>query len=78
MPQTPTPPPTTPSSPSTPGSKPSSDEADWRRRKRLAAVFGDVLPDTTSDERELGSAGRSDEADRGDRWLREQVPPHHG
>ena len=45
------------------------------RRRRLAAVFGDVLPDTTTDERdaEEPEAGRSDED-----WLKSQVPPHHG
>ena len=47
-----------------------------QRRKRLADVFGDPMPDTTSDEREPES-GRSRE-DAGERWLREQVPPHHG
>jgi len=39
----------------------SRDESPWRRRRRLAAVFGDVLPETTQDEREpepvLMSAG---------------------
>ena len=29
-------------------------ESEWERKRRLAAVFGDVLPDTTSDEREPG------------------------
>lgn len=47
-------------------------EADWQRRKRLAAAFGDVLPDTTSDERDEDEGGTSEE------WLRRQVPPHHG
>ncbi|MCH1865282.1 hypothetical protein [Nocardioides sp. CFH 31398] len=52
-------------------------ESDWQRRKRLAEVFGDVLPDTTGDEREPGDAkGRAGSAN--DRWLIEQVPPHHG
>jgi hypothetical protein len=51
-------------------------ETDWERRRRLAEVFGDVLPDTTSDERGQGTEA-SDE-DAGDRWLRAQVPPHHG
>ncbi|MBW0275256.1 hypothetical protein ATM97_28690 [Nocardia sp. MH4] len=37
---------------------------------RLARIFGDVLPETTGDER----GGRSDN----DEWLRSQVPPHHG
>ncbi len=49
--------------------------SEWRRRQRLAEVFGDVLPDTTSDERDPEpNAGE----DAGDRWLRAQVPPHHG
>jgi|tagenome__1003787_1003787.scaffolds.fasta_scaffold20280140_2 hypothetical protein len=52
-----------------------ADESDWQRRRRLAAVFGEVLPDTTSDERE-DAAGGDDDAQ--DRWLRNQVPPHHG
>lgn len=54
---------------------PTPVESDWQRRKRLAEVFGDVLPETTTDER--------DDSDRGDesaseRWLKSQVPPHHG
>jgi hypothetical protein len=51
------------------------------RRRRRARVFGDVLPDSTGDERgdgwgdpEPGSNGR----DPGEEWLRGQVPPHHG
>jgi hypothetical protein len=51
-----------------------SDESDWARRRRLEAVFGDVLPETT-DERDPEAP--SDE-DAGDLWLRAQVPPHHG
>jgi hypothetical protein len=51
-------------------------ESEWERRRRLAEVFGDVLPDTTTDERDDSTteAGESSE----DRWLRHQVPPHHG
>ena len=49
------------------------DESAEARRRRIAAVFVEVLPDTTADERD--PAGRDD---RGDGWLREQVPPHHG
>ena len=51
-------------------------EADWRRKRRLAEVFGDALPDTTADERDPAEV--SEAADRGDTWLKEQVPPHHG
>jgi hypothetical protein len=52
-------------------------ETDWERRRRLARVFGDVEPDTTSDERDPEQpAGEGDSA--GDRWLKAQVPPHHG
>ncbi|MFD3748617.1 hypothetical protein [Nocardia sp. NPDC058633] len=40
---------------------------------RLARIFGDVLPETTGDERGEGSRGSG-----GDEWLRSQVPPHHG
>lgn len=50
-------------------------ESEEARRRRIAAVFGEVLPDTTSDERDAGGPdGRGD----GDSWLRAQVPPHHG
>lgn len=60
---------------SRPGS--SRPESEWERKRRLAEVFGDALPDTTSDERDdaedraAGGAGN-------DQWLRAQVPPHHG
>jgi hypothetical protein len=50
-------------------------EPEWQRRRRLAAVFGDVLPETTSDERDPDAA---DSEAAGERWLRAQVPPHHG
>ena len=56
---------------------PTTDESEWQRRQRLAAVFGDVLPDTTSDERDADAAPESDD-DAQDQWLRRQVPPHHG
>jgi hypothetical protein len=51
------------------------EEADWERRRRLAAVFGEVLPETTSDEREPEAEGAAAESDA---WLKSQVPPHHG
>jgi hypothetical protein len=58
----------------TPGEKTTRDEVE--RKRRLAEVFGDVLPDTTSDEREQQSDA-ADESAR-DSWYRDQVPPHHG
>lgn len=49
------------------------------RRRRLAEAFGDPLPDSTRDDRPegWGEQGRSAER-RGDDWLRDEVPPHHG
>ena len=40
--------------------------------KRLGEVFGDVLPETTSDERDPERR-----RDSGDRWYEENRPPHH-
>jgi hypothetical protein len=48
-------------------------ETEWERKRRLAAVFGDVLPETTTDERD-----EKDDSGRSDDWLKSQVPPHHG
>jgi len=50
------------------------------RRRRLAEIFGDVLPDQTSDDAEASGdrvGGRSAEKAQED-WLKSQVPPHHG
>lgn len=58
---------------------PERDDAHARaaRRRRLAEVFGDDLPDQTSDD-----APETQPRDGGDEsseeWLRRQVPPHHG
>lgn len=43
-------------------------------RRRREQVFGDVLPDTTSDDRDDDREGRGGNDD----WLRSNVPPHHG
>jgi hypothetical protein len=44
------------------------------RKRRLAEVFGDVLPDQTRDDQAPeGEGTRSN-----DQWLKDQVPPHHG
>ena len=50
-------------------------ETDWQRKRRLTAVFGDVLPETTSDEREPETDERESASEA---WLKAQVPPHHG
>jgi hypothetical protein len=50
------------------------------RRKRLAEIFGEVIPEQTSDdahEAEGGAERRTEEKAQED-WLRRQVPPHHG
>lgn len=47
---------------------------DWETKRRLAEIFGDVLPSTTSDDRDESGQGESGS----EAWLRRQVPPHHG
>ncbi|MER7013331.1 hypothetical protein ABT324_18080 [Saccharopolyspora sp. NPDC000359] len=42
------------------------------RRRKLAEIFGDVLPETTSDDRSDRAPAEDDE-----RWYRENRPPHH-
>ena len=50
------------------------------RRRRLAEIFGDVIPEQTADDTDEAS----DRADRGtpelaqEDWLKSQIPPHHG
>jgi hypothetical protein len=54
-----------------------ADRSDAERRRRRAEVFGDVLPESTHDDRDPdGSRGPSGDAT--DEWLRSNVPPHHG
>ena len=45
------------------------------RRRRLAEVFGEVIPDQTTDDSDDGDA--ADQQAQED-WLKRQVPPHHG
>jgi hypothetical protein len=54
--------------------KPPTREERERRRRRLAEVFGDVLPEQTKDD----AAETETDPDATDEWLRRQVPPHHG
>ena len=61
--------------------QPARDEeqplSEAERRRRRAKVFGEVLPEGTSDERGDGwSEGEPREGS--DEWFRRQVPPHHG
>ena len=51
-------------------------EPEWQRRRRLAEVFGDALPEQTSDDRDADRS--SAPSGKGDAWYRDQVPPHHG
>jgi hypothetical protein len=43
-------------------------------RRRLDDVFGDTLPDVTTDE---GPEATDRPVERGDEWLRANRPPHH-
>jgi hypothetical protein len=45
-----------------------------QRRRRLAEIFGEVLPEQTSDD----AAEPETRPDGNDEWLKRQVPPHHG
>jgi hypothetical protein len=42
-------------------------------RRRVDEIFGDVLPETTSDERAEGGQDR----ETPDSWYLENRPPHH-
>lgn len=60
--------------PSGPDSTPEEREPEWQRRRRLAAAFGDDVPEQTQDDTDA----REDRAGKGDDWYRSEVPPHHG
>ena len=49
-----------------------ADAGPGARRRRLAELLGDVLPDITEDERPERAGGAPD-----DRWYLENRPPHH-
>ncbi len=42
------------------------------RRRKIDEIFGDVLPDTTKDERDPEPDKRDDD------WYLRNKPPHHG
>lgn len=48
------------------------------RRRRMAAIFGDPLPERTRDELADGDTDAVAGGSGDDDWLRSQVPPHHG
>ena len=48
------------------------------RRRRLAEIFGEVLPEQTGDDTEPGDADRRARDKVQEDWLKRQVPPHHG
>jgi hypothetical protein len=52
------------------------DETAEERARRRARVFGEVLPEAT--DRRDDSDPAEEQRDRGDDWLRANVPPHHG
>ena len=54
------------------------DEASRARaeRVRLARIFGEVLPETTGDERGDGSNAQPG-GSSSDEWLKQQRPPHY-
>lgn len=47
------------------------------RRRRLDRIFGDVLPEQTTDDTDDPQRGAG-EVSAAEEWLRRQVPPHHG
>jgi len=51
-------------------------EPEWVRRRRLAEIFGEGLPEQTRDDADPHGDARG--GGKGDDWYREQVPPHHG
>jgi hypothetical protein len=59
--------------------EPADARAEAERRRRLAEIFGDVIPEQTSDDSDEGAASdrRTGEKAQED-WLQSQVPPHHG
>lgn len=60
-------------------SSPEPPDDETVRSRLRDRVFGDVLPETTTDDRAGGPGAPESPADGGnDEWLRSNVPPHHG
>nr|WP_228786421.1 hypothetical protein [Nocardia terpenica] len=60
--------------PSGPTAQPGGRSRSAADAARLARIFGETMPQTTSDER----SPDGERPDSTDEWLRSQVPPHHG
>lgn len=54
---------------------PTAAEVARRRARRRAEVFGDVLPESTRDDRDPQAPA---EGEASEEWLKRNVPPHHG
>ncbi len=67
------PPPSDPAD-SRPGAGDPADAPRTFDRKLLDDIFGDVLPETTGDERDSSSS----DTGHSEQWYRENRPPHHG
>lgn len=56
--------------------EPRDEQAQARARaRRRAEVFGEVLPESTRDDRDPAAPS---EGDASEEWLKRNVPPHHG
>ena len=53
---------------------PTSGSAKVDAARRLAEIFGDVLPESTGDDRDQPTAEHGGDPDR---WYTENRPPHH-
>lgn len=53
------------------------EESRAERRRRLDRIFGEGLPEQTSDDVDEPRR-RSEDTDAAEEFLRRQVPPHHG
>jgi hypothetical protein len=57
----------------------SEEREEARRRRRIQEIFGEVIPEQTSDDADEGEAAdRRTEERAQEAWLKSQVPPHHG
>lgn len=55
--------------------QPPGSDSSQARLRRLAEIFGTVLPESTSDDRVIED--RREGTSQGDDWYLENRPPHH-